>query len=100
MRGQSACAVCCGGLCQHPECWRSNIQQVREAVWRRNGVKPHGESHESDGSCLQKEQHIDSRYGKFNNWIQFIMNHYVCIEPISLTCSAGRVLGMECVGRV
>lgn len=28
----------CGSLCQHPECWRSNLQRVKDAVRLRNGI--------------------------------------------------------------
>lgn len=28
----------CGALCQHPECWRANLQRVKDAVKLRNGI--------------------------------------------------------------
>lgn len=28
----------CGALCQHPECWRANLQRVKDAVRQRNGL--------------------------------------------------------------
>lgn len=65
MRGESSCAVCCCSLCQHPECWRASLQQVREAVWRRNGVKP-PESNRSSvdmGSLYLREKQSDSSEG-------------------------------------
>ena len=31
--------TCKDQLCQHPECWQSNIRRVREAVRQRNGIK-------------------------------------------------------------
>ena len=30
--------TCKDQLCQHPECWQSNIRRVREAVRQRNGI--------------------------------------------------------------
>ena len=67
MRSESPCRVSCNGLCQHPECWRSNLQQVREAVWRRNGVEPQetsrGSSVKMDAIYLRKEQRVESNDG-------------------------------------
>ena len=31
----------CGALCQHPECWRANLQKVKDAVRLRNGIHSH-----------------------------------------------------------
>ncbi|CAB4005472.1 Hypothetical predicted protein [Paramuricea clavata] len=31
--------TCKDQLCQHPECWQSNIRRVREAVRQRNGIR-------------------------------------------------------------
>ena len=31
----------CGALCQHPECWRANLQRVKDAVRLRNGIQGH-----------------------------------------------------------
>lgn len=63
MRSET-CGICCGGLCQHPECWRSSIQQVREAVWRRNGVTPSHETSNTDAFYAQKDQNIKNIHGK------------------------------------
>ena len=30
--------ACKDTLCQHPECWQSNVRRVREAVRQRNGI--------------------------------------------------------------
>ncbi|XP_031558400.1 uncharacterized protein LOC116294859 isoform X2 [Actinia tenebrosa] len=68
MRSPRAAQVCCdSSLCQHPDCWRLNLQRVREAVWRRNGI----ESEESsttrsmnvDQVYLTKEQRLESTDG-------------------------------------
>ena len=31
--------TCKDQLCQHPECWQTNVRRVREAVRQRNGMK-------------------------------------------------------------
>lgn len=36
----------CGTLCQHPECWKTNLQRVKDAVRLRNGIH----SQESSGN--------------------------------------------------
>ena len=67
MRAESPCHVCCSSLCQHPECCRSSLQQVREAVWRRNGVQSHGSSSSSSVKMEEifsrKEQRIEATDG-------------------------------------
>lgn len=37
MRSESSCSA----LCQHPECWRANLQRVKDAVRLRNGIQSH-----------------------------------------------------------
>ncbi|XP_032235554.1 uncharacterized protein LOC5510487 [Nematostella vectensis] len=60
MKGQQ----CCTSICQHPECWKSDLKRVKEAVYRRNGVE--GESFNTEPSkqldqvYLTKEQRLES----------------------------------------
>lgn len=61
--------VCCdSSLCQHPDCWRLNLQRVREAVWRRNGIEPEDSttirSMNVDQVYLTKEQRLESTDGE------------------------------------
>lgn len=49
----------CGALCQHPECWRSNLQRVKDAVRLRNGIQP-GDSLESkEFHTLSERKRLD-----------------------------------------
>lgn len=38
----------CGSLCQHPECWRANLQRVKDAVRLRNGIQSNETVEEKD----------------------------------------------------
>lgn len=31
----------CGALCQHPACWKANLQRVKDSVRLRNGIHSH-----------------------------------------------------------
>ena len=50
----------CGSLCQHPECWRANLQRVKDAVRLRNGIHSdetveRGKEMGVEGNCLGDE---------------------------------------------
>ena len=46
----------CGSLCQHPECWRANLQRVKDAVRLRNGVHSNESVEEKDCDTLAKSR--------------------------------------------
>lgn len=46
----------CGSLCQHPECWRANLQRVKDAVRLRNGIHSDETVEEKDFDTLAKSR--------------------------------------------
>lgn len=46
----------CGTLCQHPECWRANLQRVKDAVRLRNGIQNNETVEEKDFDTLAKSR--------------------------------------------
>lgn len=48
----------CGALCQHPECWRSNLQRVKDAVRLRNGIPPHESVKNKELHTLDERERI------------------------------------------
>ena len=59
MRSESSC----GAFCQHPECWRANLQRVKDAVRQRNGIYSRESVEEKDLDTLAKSRR-DSDEGK------------------------------------
>ncbi|KAL9989647.1 hypothetical protein ACROYT_G004215 [Oculina patagonica] len=49
----------CGALCQHPECWRANLQRVKDAVRLRNGIHSSESVKEQDFDALAKSRKND-----------------------------------------
>lgn len=49
----------CGALCQHPECWRSNLQRVKDAVRVRNGIQPNDSVESKEFYTFPRSKRID-----------------------------------------
>jgi hypothetical protein len=68
--------TCKDQLCQHPECWHSNIRRVREAVRQRNGIRQDQNVNKQSAERFddKKRQVMESKLGVFysNSYISLI----------------------------
>lgn len=58
--------TCKDQLCQHPECWQSNVRRVREAVRQRNNIRlEENVNKQGRESFVDKKQHMQDNEGKW-----------------------------------
>ena len=74
--------TCKDQLCQHPECWQSNIRRVRKAVRQRNGIALEQDVNKQSAERFDdtKRQETESMLAVFyisNSFRLVIINRYI-----------------------
>jgi len=73
----------CGSICQHPECWRANLQRVKDAVRLRNGIHSNETVVEKDFDTLAKSRRKSDEGEQVRSWL--IMTLKLCAVVLLVT---------------
>ena len=65
--------ACKDTLCQHPECWQSNIRRVREAVRLRNGIPQEQNVHRNSDERFDEKKRQEMKSKLLDVFVSFII---------------------------
>ena len=65
--------ACKDTLCQHPECWQSNIRRVRDAVRLRNGIPQEQNVHRNSDERFDEKKRQEMKSKLLDVFVSFII---------------------------